>query len=57
MINPFGTNIETLELQFHEELTDLQNDVECNAIVTQCGYNAFWMKKEVSERNPTLIKL
>ena len=52
VINPFTTNIETLGLQLQEEFIDLQNDIECNAIFTQCGYSEFWMKNEVSERYP-----
>ena len=56
VINPFGTNIETLDPQFQEEFIDLQNDIECNAIFTQCEYNAFWMKKEVSERYPHIYQ-
>ena len=54
--NPFGTNIETLDPQFQEEFFYLQNDIECNAIFNQCGYSAFWMKKEVSERYPHLYQ-
>ena len=50
VIDPFTTNIETLDLQLQEEFIDLQNDIECNAIFTQCGYSEFWMKNEVSER-------
>ena len=56
VINPFETNIETFDPQFQEEFIDLQNDIECNAIFTQCGYNAFWMKKEVSERYPHIYQ-
>ncbi|KAI6648347.1 SCAN domain-containing protein 3-like [Oopsacas minuta] len=56
VINPFRTNIETLDPQFQEEFTDLQNDIEYNAIFAQCGYSAFWMKKEVSERYPHIFQ-
>ncbi|KAI6655714.1 Protein ZBED8 [Oopsacas minuta] len=56
VINPFRTNIETLDPQFQEEFIDLQNDIECNAIYTQCGYSAFWMKKKVSERYPHIFQ-
>ena len=56
VINPFGTNIETLDPQFQEEFIDLQNNIECNAIFTQCGYSAFWIKMEVSERYPHIYQ-
>ena len=56
VINPFGTNIETLDPQFQEEFIDLQNDIECNTIFTQCGYSAFWITKEVSERYPHIYQ-
>ena len=50
VINPSGTNIESLDPQFQEEF------IECNAIFTQCEYSAFWMKKEVSECYPHIYQ-
>ena len=37
VVNPFATNVETLDSQLQEEFLDLQNDIECNTIFTQCG--------------------
>ena len=36
-VNPFATNVETLDSQLQEEFLDLQNDIECKAIFTKCG--------------------
>ena len=35
----------------------MQNGTECNALFTQCGYSAFWMKKEASERYPHIYQI
>ena len=56
VINPFGTNIETVDIHLQEEFIDLQNDIECSAVFPQIGYNAFWMRNEVSEQYPHIYQ-
>ena len=33
VINPFGTNIETVDIHLQEEFIDLQKDIECSAVL------------------------
>ena len=56
VINPFGTNIETVDIHLQEEFIDLQNDIECSAVFPQIGYDAFWMRNEVSEQYPHIYQ-
>ena len=56
VINPFGTNIETVDIHLQEEFIDLLNDIECSAVFPQIGYNAFWMRNEVSEQYPHIYQ-
>ena len=56
VINQFGTNIETVDIHLQEEFIDLQNDIECSAVFPQIGYNAFWMRNEVSEQYPHIYQ-
>ena len=39
VINPFGTNMETVDIHLQEEFIDLQKDIECSAVFPQIGYN------------------
>ena len=35
VVNPFASNVETLDSQLQEEFLDLKNDIKCKAIFTQ----------------------
>ena len=54
VIDPFASNMATVEEQLVEQLTDLKHSVECQAKFRLSGYSQFWIKKEIREVYPQL---